>query len=63
MAQRNSHTCAATNIAEGYHPALFTEVAQNYVVPHRPGAIDTNVAKYLVGEWTNPSISVFNRLI
>ena len=35
---------------EGYHPALFTEVAQNYVVPHRPGAIDTNVAKYLVGE-------------
>lgn len=34
----------------GYHPALFTEVAQNYVVPHRPGAIDTHVAKYLVGE-------------
>ncbi len=40
----------ATLHAEGYHPALFTEVAQNYVVPHRPGAIDTNVAKYLVGE-------------
>lgn len=33
----------------GYYPALFTEVAQNYVVPHRPGAIDTRVAKYLVG--------------
>lgn len=36
-------------LAEGYYPALFTEIAQNYVVPHRPGAIDTNVAKYLVG--------------
>lgn len=34
--------------AHGYYPALFTEVAQNYTVPHRPGAIDTRVAKYLV---------------
>lgn len=34
--------------AAGYYPALFTEVAQNYTVPHRPGAIDTRVAKYLV---------------
>lgn len=36
--------------ADGFYPALFTEIAQNYVVPHRPGAIDTHVAKYLVGE-------------
>lgn len=36
--------------ADGFNPALFTEIAQNYVVPHRPGAIDTHVAKYLVGE-------------
>lgn len=33
--------------ALGYTPALFTEVAQNYTVPHRPGSIDTNVAKHL----------------
>lgn len=33
--------------AVGYHPALFTEIAQNYVVPHRPGAIDTAVAQHL----------------
>ncbi|GAB4813967.1 hypothetical protein N2152v2_001013 [Parachlorella kessleri] len=37
--------------AEGYYPALFTEVAQNYTVPHRPGAIDTRVAKYLVASY------------
>lgn len=30
-------------------PPFLTQVAQNYVVPHRPGAIDTHVAKYLVG--------------
>lgn len=35
--------------AHGYDPALFTEVAQNYTVPHRPGAIDTRVAKHLAG--------------
>jgi glycerol-3-phosphate dehydrogenase len=33
--------------AHGYHPSLFTEVAQSYIVPHRRGAIDTRVAKYL----------------
>jgi hypothetical protein len=33
--------------AIGYHSALFTEIAQNYVVPHRPGAIDTHVAQHL----------------
>ncbi|KAK9832160.1 hypothetical protein WJX74_001006 [Apatococcus lobatus] len=31
----------------GWNSALFTEVAQNYTVPHRPGAIDTRVAKHL----------------
>ncbi|KAK9797836.1 hypothetical protein WJX73_007013, partial [Symbiochloris irregularis] len=31
----------------GYSRSLFTDVAQHYVVPHRPGAIDTQVAKYL----------------
>lgn len=36
--------------AQGYTPALFTEVAQNYIVPHRPGAIDTNVAKHLASK-------------
>lgn len=38
--------------AAGWTPALFTEVAQNYTVPHRPGAIDTRVAKYLAGALT-----------
>lgn len=33
----------------GWNSALFTEVAQNYTVPHRPGAIDTRVAKHLAG--------------
>ena len=36
--------------AQGYTPALFTDVAQHYSVPHRPGAIDTRVARYLAGE-------------
>jgi hypothetical protein len=35
--------------AAGHSPALFTNVAQNYTVPHRPGAIDTRVAKHLAG--------------
>lgn len=37
--------------AAGWSPALFTEVAQNYTVPHRPGAIDTRVAKYLAASY------------
>lgn len=45
--------CCTTHLplvgAHGFSPALFTEVAQNYIVPHRPGAIDTNVAKHLAG--------------
>jgi glycerol-3-phosphate dehydrogenase len=38
----------------GYTSALFTEVAQSYVVPHRPGAIDTRVAKHLACEFPVP---------
>ena len=30
--------------SKGWSPNTFTEVAQNYVVPHRPGAIDTRVS-------------------
>ncbi|KAL3143712.1 hypothetical protein ABBQ32_003553 [Trebouxia sp. C0010 RCD-2024] len=37
--------------AHDYDPALFTEVAQNYTVPHRPGAIDTRVAKHLAASY------------
>ena len=37
--------------AAGWSPGLFTEVAQNYTVPHRPGAIDTRVAKYLASAY------------
>jgi len=47
--------CITDNIklvgAHGWSPALFTEVAQNYTVPHRPGAIDTRVAKYLAASY------------
>jgi len=35
--------------AHGFTTALFTEVAQNYTVPHRPGQIDTRVARHLAG--------------
>jgi glycerol-3-phosphate dehydrogenase len=37
--------------AAGWSPALFTEVAQSYTVPHRPGAIDTRVAKHLAASY------------
>ncbi|KDD76040.1 FAD dependent oxidoreductase [Helicosporidium sp. ATCC 50920] len=51
MAQRAGR-CATHDLrligASGWYPALFTEVAQTYRVPHRPGAIDTRVAQYLV---------------
>ena len=43
--------------AQGYSPALFTDVAQHYRVPHRPGAIDTRVARYLAGELQPPASS------
>ena len=33
--------------AAGYTPSLFHEIAQTYTVPHRPGAIDTRVARHL----------------
>lgn len=35
------------NGAVHWTPTTFTEVAQNYIVPHRPGAIDTRVAQHL----------------
>lgn len=44
--------------AVGYHPALFTEIAQNYVVPHRPGAIDTAVAQHLTREAPVPYLPI-----
>ena len=33
--------------APGWGESTFTEVAQGYLVPHRPGAIDTKVAQHL----------------
>jgi glycerol-3-phosphate dehydrogenase len=44
--------------AVGYSPALFTEVAQNYTVPHRPGAIDTRVAKHLAASYCDRARAV-----
>ena len=45
------HPCRTERLplvgAPGFSERLFTQVAQNYVVPHRPGAIDTRVAKHL----------------
>ena len=35
------------NGAVHWTPTTFTEIAQNYVVPHRPGAIDIRVAHHL----------------
>ena len=49
----NCSECTTAHLAligaKGYDPSLFTHVAQNYTVPHRPGAIDTRVAKHLAG--------------
>ena len=33
--------------AAGYTHASFTEVAHNYLVPHRPGYINIRIAKHL----------------
>ncbi|KAK2080209.1 hypothetical protein QBZ16_000062 [Prototheca wickerhamii] len=44
--------------AAGFYPALFTEVAQTYRVPHRPGAIDTKIAKYLVESYGDRATEV-----
>ena len=42
---RNLRRCPTEDFplagAQGYSPTLFTEIAQTYVVPHRPGQIDT----------------------
>eukprot|EP00899_Mesostigma_viride_P004000 jgi/Mesvir1/13600/Mv26349-RA.4 len=37
--------------AAGYNPCLVAEISQNYVVPHRPGAIDARVAAHLVSSY------------
>ena len=51
-AARPCVTAALTLVgAAGWSPALFTEVAQGYTVPHRPGAIDTRVAKHLAASY------------
>lgn len=42
----------------GFSPALFTRVAQNYTVPHRPGAIDTRVAKHLAAAYGDRAFHV-----
>ena len=47
--QMGQESCL-NRICAGYTPDLFTHVAQHYTVPHRPGAIDTRVAKHLAGE-------------
>lgn len=44
--------------AAGYWKALFTEVAQNYTVPHRPGHIDTRVAKYLADAYGDRAFAI-----
>ena len=44
--------------ADGYHPGLFTEIAQSYTVPHRPGAIDTRVAKHLAHNYGGQALVV-----
>lgn len=54
-AQLSAQPCVTERLkligGEQWRPALFTEVAQNYTVPHRPGAIDTRVAKYLASSY------------
>lgn len=44
--------CATAHLqlrgARGYTPSLFTQVAQNYTVPHRPGAADNYSAGNVV---------------
>lgn len=55
LARLSTRPCVTEKVklvgADAWSPALFTEVAQNYTVPHRPGAIDTRVAKYLAASY------------
>ena len=53
--------CATAHLqlrgARGYTPSLFTQVAQNYTVPHRPGAANdptTEIAVRRVWDWSAP---------
>ncbi|KNC77028.1 hypothetical protein SARC_10500 [Sphaeroforma arctica JP610] len=54
--------CQTANIkltgAVGYKPTTFTEIAQSYTVPHRPGHIDTQVAKHLATAYGTKSFEV-----
>ena len=53
--EAKARPCATARLqlvgAAGWSPALFTEVAQGYRVPHRAGAIDTRVAKHLASAY------------
>jgi len=44
--------------SKGWSPNTFTEVAQNYVVPHRPGAIDTRVAIHLSNSYGTKAFEI-----
>ncbi|KAK9808809.1 hypothetical protein WJX72_004100 [[Myrmecia] bisecta] len=58
-AHRDCHTADLKVVgARHYTPAMYAEIAQNYVVPHRPGAIDTVVAKHLAGSYGDRSLEV-----
>eukprot|EP01025_Chloroclados_australasicus_P047045 TRINITY_DN5218_c0_g3_i1.p1 TRINITY_DN5218_c0_g3~~TRINITY_DN5218_c0_g3_i1.p1 ORF type:complete len:683 (-),score=94.91 TRINITY_DN5218_c0_g3_i1:228-2222(-) len=41
-----------------FHPALFTEIAQNYTVPHRPGYIAPDVARHLTRAYGDRAFAV-----
>ena len=58
-AARGCSTAALPLIGSaGWSPALFTQVAQHYTVPHRPGAIDTRVAKHLAASYGGRATAV-----
>eukprot|EP01026_Neomeris_dumetosa_P079216 TRINITY_DN8623_c0_g1_i2.p1 TRINITY_DN8623_c0_g1~~TRINITY_DN8623_c0_g1_i2.p1 ORF type:complete len:486 (-),score=65.90 TRINITY_DN8623_c0_g1_i2:557-2014(-) len=54
--------CVTENLrligGEKYHPALFTEIAQNYTVPHRPGYIAPDVARHLARSYGDKAFEV-----
>eukprot|EP01134_Creolimax_fragrantissima_P007305 CFRG7305T1 len=42
----------------GYKPTTFTEIAQSYTVPHRPGHIDTKVAMHLANAYGTKAFEI-----
>jgi len=56
------HPCRTERLplvgAQGYSDRLYAQVAQHYVVPHRPGAIDTRVAKHLAQSYGSRAFEV-----